>query len=67
MLIFIRWHKIAKFRGKKMAPSQKSRNLRSPAWKNLKNKTKAKVKEIAFDLIKLYAKRRAQKRFSVFA
>src|SRR5690606_23029044 len=32
-------------------------------WKNLKNKTKKKVKEIAFDLIKLYAKRKLEKGF----
>ena len=56
-------HKIAKFRGKDGAEPKISK-LGSPAWKNLKNKTKAKVKEIAFDLIKLYAKRRARKGFA---
>ncbi len=56
-------HKISKFRGKDGAEPKISK-LGSPAWKNLKNKTKAKVKEIAFDLIKLYAKRRAQKGFA---
>lgn len=55
-------HKIAKFTGKDGA-EPKINKLGSPAWKNLKNKTKAKVKEIAFDLIKLYAKRRTQKGF----
>ncbi|MEG0187634.1 MAG: transcription-repair coupling factor, partial [Algoriella sp.] len=56
-------HKIAKFRGKDGAEPKISK-LGSPAWKNLKNKTKAKVKEIAYDLIKLYAKRRTRKGFA---
>lgn len=56
-------HKIAKFRGKDGVEPKISK-LGSPAWKNLKNKTKAKVKEIAFDLIKLYAKRRTKKGFA---
>jgi transcription-repair coupling factor (superfamily II helicase) len=38
--------------------------LGSGAWKRLKQKTKKRVKEIAFDLITLYAKRRTQKGFS---
>lgn len=56
-------HKIAKYTGKD-GTEPKVNKLGSPAWRNLKNKTKAKVKEIAFDLIKLYAKRRTQKGFS---
>ncbi len=55
-------HKIAKFKGKD-GSDPKINKLGSPAWRNLKNKTKSKVKEIAFDLIKLYAKRRTQKGF----
>lgn len=55
-------HKIAKFTGKDGA-EPKINKLGSPAWRNLKNKTKTKVKEIAFDLIKLYAKRRTHKGF----
>ena len=55
-------HKIAKFTGKD-GVEPKINKLGSPAWKNLKNKTKTKVKEVAFDLIKLYAKRRTQKGF----
>ncbi|MFM7731633.1 MAG: DEAD/DEAH box helicase, partial [Flavobacteriales bacterium] len=35
--------------------------LGSNAWQTVKRKTKAKVKEIAFDLIRLYAKRKATK------
>ena len=53
-------YKISKFTGKD-GKIPKINKLGSPAWKALKNKTKKKVKEIAFDLIKLYAKRRSQK------
>ena len=49
-------HRIAKYTGKE-GSQPKINKLGSPAWENLKNKTKKKVKEIAFDLIKLYAKR----------
>jgi transcription-repair coupling factor (superfamily II helicase) len=38
--------------------------LGSNAWQNLKRKTKTKVKEIAFDLIKLYAKRKSTKGYA---
>ena len=38
--------------------------LGSPAWKSLKQKTKAKVKLIAFDLIRLYAERKTAKGFA---
>lgn len=38
--------------------------LGSPAWKALKQKTKAKVKQIAFDLIRLYAQRKTAKGFA---
>jgi transcription-repair coupling factor (superfamily II helicase) len=37
--------------------------LGSDVWNKLKEKTKVKVKEIAFDLIKLYAQRKAQQGF----
>src|SRR5690606_24394801 len=37
--------------------------LGSKAWKTLKQKTKSRVKEIAFNLIKLYAKRKLKKGF----
>ena len=36
----------------------------SPAWKKLKQKTRKKVKELAFDLIELYAKRKLQKGYA---
>ncbi|MBT8272730.1 MAG: DEAD/DEAH box helicase, partial [Bacteroidia bacterium] len=50
-------HKITKFNGKDGRPP-KIYKLGSKAWKNLKQKTKSRVKEIAFNLIKLYAKRK---------
>lgn len=55
-------HKISKFNGKDgVAP--KIYKLGSSAWKTLKQKTKARVKHIAFNLIQLYAKRRLEKGF----
>ena len=50
-------HKISKFNGKD-GHVPKIYKLGSKSWKVLKQKTKTKVKSIAFDLIKLYAKRR---------
>jgi transcription-repair coupling factor (superfamily II helicase) len=56
-------HKISKYTGKEGAPP-KVNKLGSDAWVKLKDKTKAKVKAIAFDLIKLYAHRKAQSGFA---
>lgn len=56
-------HKISKFNGpdgKEIVLSK----LGSPSWKSLKQKTKAKVKQIAFDLIRLYAQRKTAKGFA---
>ncbi|MEZ4798568.1 MAG: transcription-repair coupling factor [Flavobacteriales bacterium] len=51
-------HRISKYVGKEgTAPT--TDKLGSNAWQNLKRKTKTKVKELAFDLIRLYAKRKA--------
>ena len=50
-------HKISKFNGKD-GKVPKVYKLGSCAWKALKQKTKKRVKEIAFNLIELYAKRR---------
>ncbi len=55
-------HKISKFNGKDGAPP-KIYKLGSGAWKKIKDKTKSRVKKIAFDLIKIYAKRRLEKGF----
>lgn len=56
-------HKISKFSGKE-GTLPKINKLGSDAWQKLKEKTKTKVKEIAFDLIKLYAQRKAQQGFA---
>ncbi len=53
-------HKISKFNGKDGAVP-KIYKLGSGAWKKIKEKTKSRVKKIAFDLIALYAKRRLEK------
>ncbi|MCF8330667.1 MAG: transcription-repair coupling factor, partial [Crocinitomicaceae bacterium] len=56
-------HRISKFTGKDGAVP-KMNKLGTQAWSTLKNKTKKKIKELAFDLIQLYAKRRSQAGFS---
>ncbi len=56
-------YKISKFTGKDGTPP-KIYKLGSNAWKVLKQKTKARVKHIAFNLIQLYAKRRLDKGFA---
>lgn len=56
-------HKISKYTGKE-GTVPKINKLGSDVWNRLKEKTKAKVKEIAFDLIKLYAQRKAQQGFA---
>ena len=56
-------HRIAKYTGKEgTAPSL--HKLGSTTWATLKQKTKKKVKDIAKDLIALYAKRKATKGFA---
>ncbi len=56
-------HKISKYKGKD-GSSPKIYKLGNGAWQKLKDKTKGKVKDIAKDLIALYAKRKAEKGFS---
>ncbi len=51
-------HKISKYVGKEGDAPQLSK-IGSDAWKQLKARTKKKIKDIAGELIKLYAKRRA--------
>jgi transcription-repair coupling factor (superfamily II helicase) len=56
-------HRISKYSGKEgHVPSMDK--LGSNAWNKLKAKTKARVKDIARDLIKLYAERRSAKGFA---
>jgi len=51
-------HKITKFVGQE-GKAPKLNKLGSDTWKTIKNKTKSKVKDIAKELIKLYAQRKA--------
>ncbi len=52
-------HRISKYKGKE-GVEPKINKLGSGAWQKLKDKTKSKVKDIARDLIALYAKRRQE-------
>ena len=56
-------HKISRFRSKDGEPP-KINKLGSKSWITLKYNAKSKVKDIAKDLIQLYAKRRASKGFA---
>ncbi|GAA4302265.1 transcription-repair coupling factor [Compostibacter hankyongensis] len=56
-------HKISKYTGKEGAVP-KLNKLGSDAWDRLKDKTKRQVKDIAKDLIRLYAARKAQQGFA---
>ena len=56
-------HRISKFTGKE-GTVPKMNKLGTQAWSTLKNKTKKKIKELAFDLIQLYAKRKSQPGFA---
>jgi transcription-repair coupling factor (superfamily II helicase) len=56
-------HKISKYTGKEGTPPRVNK-LGSDAWEKLKNKTKKHVKDIAADLIRLYAKRKASQGFA---
>lgn len=56
-------HKLSKYRGKEGVPP-KINKLGTGAWNRLKEKTKTKVKDIARDLIKLYAARKEEKGFA---
>jgi transcription-repair coupling factor (superfamily II helicase) len=56
-------HKIGKYSGKE-GSIPKMNKLGSDVWNKLKDKTKKQVKDIAIDLIKLYAQRKAQEGFA---
>jgi len=56
-------HKVSKYVGKD-GRAVKVNKLGSDAWENLKRRTKRKIKDIAKDLIQLYAKRKASKGFA---
>ncbi|WP_301349069.1 transcription-repair coupling factor, partial [uncultured Duncaniella sp.] len=52
-------HKLAKYRGKEGVPP-KINKLGTGAWNKLKERTKSKLKDIARDLIRLYAARKEE-------
>ncbi len=56
-------HKLAKYRGKE-GVEPRINKLGSGAWNKVKERTKSKLKDIARDLIKLYAARKDEKGFS---
>ncbi len=56
-------HKLAKYRGKEGVPP-KINKLGTGAWNKVKERTKSHLKDIARDLIKLYADRKSQQGFS---
>ncbi len=56
-------HRITKFTGKD-GKEPSLNKLGSPAWAKAKSKTKSRIKEMAYDLIKLYAERKASKGFA---
>ncbi len=56
-------HRISKYKGKD-GSEPKINKLGTGAWQKMKSRTKAKVKDIAKDLIALYAKRRAEKGYT---
>lgn len=56
-------HRISKYSGKEAAVPRIDK-LGSTTWSTLKQKTKRKVKEVAYDLITLYAKRKSQPGFA---
>ncbi len=56
-------HKISKYSGKE-GSVPKMNKLGSDVWAKLKDKTKKQVKDIATDLIRLYAQRKAQEGYA---
>ena len=59
-------HRISKFKGKE-GTEPKINKLGTGAWQNMKSRTKAKVKDIAKELIALYARRRSEEGFAFSA
>lgn len=56
-------HKLSKYRGKEGVEPQLNK-LGTGAWNKIKEKTKSRLKDIARDLIRLYAARKDQKGFA---
>ena len=65
-VVFVSIHalpKVSKYKGKE-GEEPHINKLGTGAWENLKERTKGKIKDIARDLIKLYAKRLEEKGFA---
>lgn len=56
-------HQISRYTGKE-SEAPKLDKLGSASWSTLKSRTKKKIKELAFDLVKLYAERKSKKGFA---
>ena len=57
-------YKVAKYKAQDNGDAPRLSTLGTGQWERLKERTKAHIKEIARDLIKLYAKRRREKGFA---
>ncbi len=57
-------YKVAKYKSQDGGEAPRLSTLGTGQWERLKERTKAHIKEIARDLIKLYAKRRREKGFA---
>ena len=65
-MLFVSIHqldKLSKYRGRDAEPPSLS-SLNNKSWEKMRDRTKEKMKDIARDLIKLYAKRHEEKGFS---
>ena len=60
-------YKISKYRGSDTGEPPRLSTLGTGAWERLKEKAKKRIKDIARDLIRLYAKRRHEKGFAFSA
>ena len=57
-------YKVSKYKGHDNGEAPRLSSLGTGQWERIKERTKAHIKEIARDLIKLYAKRRREKGFA---
>ena len=57
-------YKVSKYKGHDNGEAPRLSTLGTGQWERIKERTKAHIKEIARDLIKLYAKRRREKGFA---
>ena len=57
-------HKLSKYKGKESGEPPKLSKLGTGAWEKMKERTKAKMKDIARDLIRLYSQRKKEKGFA---